>query len=176
MLKAFTPSAVLILTYISGISTTSYTEIILVFFICIGVALTSYGELLFHPLGFTYVLLGVFCESCRLVSVSILMKDNKLDPLSSLYYISPLCFCVIGIACSYFEFSRLPWDMIYTYDFMLLFLANGLIAFLLNVSVVFVIAITSALTYVLIGVLKVYFTTIMFFLYTGIYNCLLIII
>ena len=47
--------------------------------------------------------LGILAESSRLVLTNILMKNLKLDPLSSLYYIAPLCATFIGVACLIFE-------------------------------------------------------------------------
>ena len=156
MLKAFTPVAVLIFSFLGGLEKTSCLELYIVMIICIGVAMTSVGELYFSWVGFTFQSLGIMAESTRLVLTNILMKQLKLDPLSSLYYIAPLCACFIGCGCLYFEYSLLPWERILTQEFLLILLVNGLVAFTLNVAVVLLIANTSALVLTLAGVIKVW--------------------
>ena len=129
-------------------------EVYIVLIICVGVAMTSVGETYFSWIGFTFQSLAILAESTRLVLTNILMKQLKLDPLSSLYYIAPCCALFIGLACSYFEFSDLPWERMLTQEFMLLLLVNGLVAFTLNVAVVLLIANTSALILTLAGIIK----------------------
>lgn len=154
MLKAFTPVAVLIFSVLGGLEKSSCLELYIVMIICIGVAMTSVGELYFSYIGFTFQALGIMAESTRLVLTNILMKQLKLDPLSSLYYISPLCALFIGISCCYFEYNSLPWDRILSHDFLIILIVNGLVAFTLNVAVVLLIANTSALVLTLAGVIK----------------------
>lgn len=154
MLKAFTPVAVLIFSYLSGLEKTSSMELIIVMVICIGVALTSVGESYFSWIGFTFQSLAIMAESSRLVLVNVLMKQLKLDPLSSLYYIAPLCFAFIGVACIYFEGQDLPFERMQTADFLIILLINGIVAFTLNVAVVLLISNTSALVLTLAGIIK----------------------
>ena len=82
------------------------------------------------------------------------MRSLKLDPLSSLYYIAPLCACLIAPCTMYFEYSRLPIDRILSPDFAVVLLINGVVAFTLNVAVVLLIAHTSALVLTLAGIVK----------------------
>eukprot|EP01036_Dinobryon_divergens_P028837 gene28837-37844_t len=154
MLKAFTPVAVLIFSFLSGLEKTSCIELYIVTIICIGVALTSVGESFFSWLGFTFQSLAILAESSRLVLVNVLMKQLKLDPLSSLYYIAPLCSLFIGVACLIFEWKELPFDRIFSSDFLLIMLINGTVAFTLNVAVVLLISNTSALVLTLAGIIK----------------------
>jgi len=84
----------------------------------------------------------------------VLLKELKLDPLSSLYYIAPPCAFLIGSLCLYFEAAELPWDRIFTPLFVIVMIANGLVAFALNVAVVMLISNTSALVLTLAGVAK----------------------
>ena len=154
MLKAFTPVAVLIFSFLAGLEKSSCIELYIVLIICCGVAMTSVGELYFSWVGFTFQAIAIVAESTRLVLTNILMKQLKLDPLSSLYYISPVCALFIGIACGYFEFADLPWDRILTQEFAGVLLINGGVAFTLNVAVVMLIANTSALVLTLAGIIK----------------------
>jgi drug/metabolite transporter (DMT)-like permease len=154
MLKAFTPVAVLIFSFVSGLEKSSYTELIIVSIICFGVAVTSVGETFFSYTGFTFQILAIMAESTRLVLTNLLMKQLKLDPLSSLYYIAPLSAIYIGMACFAFESNALPYERIVQYDFIMILLINGLLAFSLNVAVVYLISNTSALTLTLAGIVK----------------------
>jgi drug/metabolite transporter (DMT)-like permease len=154
MLKACTPVAVLLFSFVAGIETPNYLEVYIVVIICIGVAMTSVGEMYFSMIGFTFQSLGILAESARLVMVNALMKDLKLDPLSSLYYIAPLCFAFIAPACLYFEGADIPVSRILSAEFGGYLLLNGLVAFLLNVAVVLLIHNKSALILTLAGILK----------------------
>ena len=154
MLKAFTPVAVLIFSFFAGLEKTSCTEVYIVTIICVGVALTSVGEIYFSWLGFTFQSLAILAESTRLVLTNLLMKSLKLDPLSSLYYVAPLCCLFIGVACLVFEARELPWERMLQTEFILVMLVNGLVAFTLNVAVVLLIGNTSALVLTLAGIAK----------------------
>lgn len=154
MLKAFTPVAVLIVSYMSGLEKSSILELFIVTIICTGVAITSVGELNFSWIGFVFQAAAILFESSRLVLTNILMKQLKLDPLSSLYYIAPVCMCFILPAHFYFEFSLLPWETMMTTKFAGMMAASGAVAFSLNVAVVVLISNTSALTLTLAGIVK----------------------
>lgn len=154
MLKAFTPVAVLVFSFFAGLEKSSWTELWIVFLICIGVAMTSVGETYFSWIGFTFQCLGILAESSRLVLTNVLLKNLKLDPLSSVYYIAPLCSLLIGIACLIFEASHLPLDRMMEPSFMGTLLINGAVAFALNIAVVLLISNTSALVLTLAGIVK----------------------
>ena len=154
MLKAFTPVAVLLCSYVTGLEKTSFVEIYIVTIICIGVAMTSMGETYFSWLGFTFQSLAIVAESTRLVLTNVLMKQLKLDPLSSLYYIAPFCALFIGIACCIFEVQELPIARMQSTEFLLTMICNGAVAFTLNVAAVLLISNTSALVLTLAGIVK----------------------
>ncbi len=154
MLKAFTPVAVLVFSFFAGLEKTSCTELYIVTVICIGVALTSVGETYFSLLGFTFQSLAILAESTRLVLTNMLMRSLKLDPLSSLYYIAPVCAVFIGAACLVFEARDLPLARMQQADFIITMLVNGVVAFTLNVAVVLLISNTSALVLTLAGIVK----------------------
>ena len=154
MLKAFTPVAVLIFSFFSGLEKTSAMELYIVGIICIGVALTSVGETDFSLIGFTFQSLGILAESSRLVLTNLLMRQLKLDPLSSLYYVAPMSALFISLPCLYFEAADLPFDRMYTSEFCITMVVNAGVAFTLNVAVVLLISNTSALVLTLAGVFK----------------------
>lgn len=154
MLKAFTPVAVLIFSFIAGLEQASIMEVNIVMLICVGVAITSVGETYFSWTGFIFQTLAIFAESSRLVLTNVLMKQVRLDPLSSLYYIAPLCTVFTGLACLIFEVQDLPYERMQTPEFIMIMLVNGFVAFTLNVAVVLLIGNTSALVLTLAGIIK----------------------
>ncbi|EKG19541.1 protein of unknown function DUF250 [Macrophomina phaseolina MS6] len=76
-----------------------------------------------------------------------------MDPLVSLYYVAPASTFMIGIAASTLEFPNMTLADFRHIGFGTL-LANAFVAFLLNVSVVFLIRRTSAVVMTLCGILK----------------------
>jgi drug/metabolite transporter (DMT)-like permease len=154
MLKAFTPIAVLILSFTAGLSKTTLTELYIVIIICVGVAMTSVGETYFSWFGFNCQALAIVAESARLVLTNLLLKNLKLDPLSALYYQAPLICVIIGIPMMYFEFDQLPFERMTETSFIVTMLINGLVAFSLNIAVILVLQHTSALTFTLAGIVK----------------------
>ena len=109
-------------------------------FIVVGVIIASFGEINFVLTGVLYQIGGIVFEAIRLVMVERLLSSSeyKMDPLVSLYYFAPVCavmnFCVAAI----FEIPRIQMAEVYHVGLMNL-LANAIVAFALNVSVVFLV-------------------------------------
>jgi len=109
-------------------------------FIVIGVIIASIGEIKFKLIGFMFQLGGICFEAIRLVMVERLLSsaEYKMDPLVSLYYFAPVCaimnFCVSVV----FEIPYIKMEEVYNVGLFTL-LANAMIAFALNVSVVFLV-------------------------------------
>jgi drug/metabolite transporter (DMT)-like permease len=161
MLKASTPVVVLIISLLGGLENSTFVELNIVMLISLGVALASLGvalaslgELMFSWTGFTFQVLAIGAEASRLVLTGVILKKYKLDSLSTLYYVAPLCAVLNGVCCLYFEWSVLPWDRIFSGSFIAMLLLNGLVAFSLNIASVMLIAHTSALTLTLAGIVK----------------------
>ncbi|KAL9051464.1 MAG: hypothetical protein Q9162_005995 [Coniocarpon cinnabarinum] len=155
MLKATTPVAVLLATWSLGVAPPNLKTLGNVSFIVVGVIIASFGEIKFHLLGFLFQVGGITFEAIRLVMVQRLLSsaEFKMDPLVSLYYFAPACAVMNGVVALFFEFPKMTLDDIYRVGVFIL-LANAMIAFLLNVSVVFLIGKTSSLVLTLSGVLK----------------------
>lgn len=154
MLKASTPVAVLLISLLTQLEESSFLELNIVVIISLGVALASIGELLFSWKGFLYQIIAIVAESSRLVLTNLILKQYKLDSLSTLYYIAPLCAIFNGFLCYLWEWDNLPWFRMMTFEFHLIMLFNGLVAFGLNIASVMLIAHTSALTLTLAGIVK----------------------
>lgn len=111
-------------------------------FIVIGVVVASYGEIAFNLTGFIYQVVGIIFEAIRLVMVQQLLSsaEYKMDPLVSLYYFAPVCAAMNFVMYVIFEGSSLGLSHI-THVGLLTLLGNAMVAFCLNVSVVFLVSI-----------------------------------
>lgn len=111
-------------------------------FIVIGVVVASYGEIAFNLTGFIYQVVGIIFEAIRLVMVQQLLSsaEYKMDPLVSLYYFAPVCAAMNFVMYVIFEGSSLDMSHI-AHVGLLTLLANAMVAFCLNVSVVFLVRI-----------------------------------
>jgi hypothetical protein len=110
-------------------------------FIVIGVIIASIGEIKFVLAGFLYQVLGIVFEAIRLVLVQRLLSsaEYKMDPLVSLYYFAPVCAIMNFIVSLFFEVPRLSAADVWNVGVFTL-LANAMVAFALNVSVVFLVS------------------------------------
>lgn len=152
MLKAFTPVAVLIISFSFGLKQLSTTLTAIVVMISFGVATASYGELEFNMTGFIFQVLAIAFESTRLVMVQVLLQGLKMDPLVSLYYFSPVCGALNMMVLPLLEGLQ-PFRALAQLGPLVL-LSNAGVAFGLNVASVFLIGAASSLTLTLAGVLK----------------------
>ncbi|KAB8259197.1 triose-phosphate transporter family-domain-containing protein [Aspergillus pseudonomiae] len=155
MLKATTPVAVLFATWGMGMAPVNYKVLMNVSLIVIGVIIASFGEIKFVLTGFLFQIGGIIFEATRLVMVQRLLSsaEYKMDPLVSLYYFAPVCAVMNGVTALFMEVPYVTMDHVYRVGVWTLLL-NAVIAFLLNVSVVFLIGKTSSLVMTLCGVLK----------------------
>ena len=112
-------------------------------FIVGGVVIASIGEIRFVLIGVLFQIGGIVFEAVRLVMVERLLSsaEYKMDPLVSLYYFAPICammnFCVALV----FEIPKIQMTEVYHVGLWTL-LGNAMVAFALNVSVVFLVKCT----------------------------------
>ncbi|KAI3430431.1 hypothetical protein D9Q98_005026 [Chlorella vulgaris] len=122
--------------------------------IAFGVVVCALGEANLVMKGLAQQLIALLFEAARLTLVQILMNSKGLamNPLQSLYYVSPAC--LMGLA--------LPFVLVEAQTFFTnppviypsVFIANALAAFALNLAVFLLIGKTSALTMNIAGVIK----------------------
>ncbi|ETI26058.1 hypothetical protein G647_02835 [Cladophialophora carrionii CBS 160.54] len=155
MLKACMPVAVLLTTWAMGVAPPSLKTLGNVSFIVVGVVIASYGSIEFNLTGFLYQAGGITFEATRLVLVQRLLSsaEYKMDPLVSLYYFAPVCAVMNGLTALVVEVPGMSMKNVYDVGIFTL-VANAMVAFLLNVSVVFLIGKTSSLVLTLCGILK----------------------
>lgn len=108
--------------------------------IVVGVVIASFGEIKFVMFGFLIQLAGIFFEAVRLVMVQRILSspEFKMDPLVSLYYYAPACAAINGFFTLFIEIPKMGMDDIYRVGVFVL-IANAAVAFMLNVSVVFLV-------------------------------------
>ncbi|MCJ1473690.1 hypothetical protein MMC13_002341 [Lambiella insularis] len=155
MLKATTPVAVLLCSWVMGLAQPNLKVLFNISFIVFGVIIASFGEISFVLAGFLFQLGGVIFEAIRLTLVERLLSsaEYKMDPLVSFYYFAPICAIMNGLVSLVFEVPYIHLTDIARVGYLTL-LANAMVAFGLNVCVVFLIGRTSAVVMTLCGVLK----------------------
>ncbi|KAJ5347634.1 hypothetical protein MYU51_003633 [Penicillium brevicompactum] len=155
MLKATNAVVTLLATWAFGIAPTNMKALGNVMVIVLGVVIASFGEIQFDGLGFIIQIAGIIFEALRLVMVQRLLSsaEFKMDPLVSLYYYAPACAVTNGIVTLFTDLPRITMGDIYGLGIGTL-VANALVAFLLNASVVLLIGKTSAVVLTMAGVLK----------------------
>lgn len=134
------PVAVLLTSWSMGVAPPSLKTLGNVSFIVIGVVIASYGEIEFNLTGFLYQAGGITFEATRLVLVQRLLSsaEYKMDPLVSLYYFAPVCAVMNGLTALIVEVPNMTMNTIYDVGIFML-IANAMVAFMLNVSVVFLV-------------------------------------
>ncbi|KAN0113890.1 Triose-phosphate Transporter family domain containing protein [Russula decolorans] len=152
MLKAFTPVAILLISWTFRIQEPNRKLAIIVFMISSGVALASHGELRFNLIGFLVQAAAVGFEASRLVMIQILLHGLKMDPLVSLHYYAPVC-AIINLAILPFTEGFAPFFALARVGPFIL-LSNAALAFGLNVAAVFLVGAGSGLVLTLAGVFK----------------------
>lgn len=140
-LQATTPVAVLLATWGMGIAPPNLKTLGNVSLIVIGVVIASFGEIKFVLTGFLFQIAGIVFEAIRLTMVQRLLSsaEFKMDPLVSLYYFAPACAIMNGVTALVIEVPKMSMADIAKVGYFPLF-ANALVAFMLNVSVVFLVS------------------------------------
>ncbi len=135
------PIAVLLTSWTMRVSEPSLKTLGNVSLIVVGVIIASFGEIKFVLTGFLFQCGGIVFEAIRLVMVQRLLSASefKMDPLVSLYYFAPACAIMNGITALILEVPKMTLMDIERVGYFTLF-TNAMIAFLLNVSVVFLVS------------------------------------
>jgi hypothetical protein len=155
MLKATTPFVVLILSYFAGLQQLTSVLVVNVVGVVGGVIVASYGEINFVFSGFLFQIIGIIVEGSRLVLMQKLMKE-KMDPLSMMYFLAPVCFTLNSFFFIIYELPTMPFGLWHSLSNLgpLVLLTNAAAAFALNIALVLLIGCTSSLILTLCGVLK----------------------
>lgn len=135
------PVAVLLVSWVLGVAPPNLKTMGNVSLIVVGVVIASIGEIKFDLTGFLYQAGGISFEATRLVMVQRLLSsaEYKMDPLVSLYYFAPVCGLMNSVVALFLEIPSMTMANIYSVGIFML-VANAMVAFLLNVSVVFLVS------------------------------------
>jgi hypothetical protein len=134
------PVVSLLTAWAMGLTPPSLKTLGNVSFIVVGVVIASYASIEFDLTGFLYQAGGITFEAIRLTLVQRLLSsaEYKMDPLVSLYYFAPVCAVMNGLTALIVEVPGMKMQNIYDVGIVML-IANAMVAFLLNVSVVFLV-------------------------------------
>lgn len=155
MLKASMPMVVFLVGVLFGTEKFTASSAINMVVVGTGIAIASYGEILFVVVGVILQVASIATESVRLTLVQILLQKRgiKMNPISTLYHIAPCCFVFLFLPFTYIELPKMMNDPNLKVNVPLL-LVSGFAAFALNMSVFLLIGKTSALTMNVAGVVK----------------------
>jgi hypothetical protein len=112
------------------------------------------GEVVFIWAGVIFQVASMLSEATRLTLVQLLLQSKgiKFNPITTLYYVAPVC-----LACLLIPLATLETEQLMSHDWNLhpgLIPLSAVAAFALNCSVFLLIGKTSALTMNLAGVAK----------------------
>ena len=99
MLKALMPVAVFLVAVLLRTEALKFRTLGIMILISVGVAITAVGQININIAGLLFQLFGIVAEALRLVLTQVLLQSKgvKMNPITSLYYISPACFIFLGI-------------------------------------------------------------------------------
>mmetsp|Transcript_10258 Transcript_10258/g.17865 ORF Transcript_10258/g.17865 Transcript_10258/m.17865 type:complete len:349 (-) Transcript_10258:14-1060(-) len=155
MLKASMPMVVFVVGVLFATEKFTLITGVNMVVVATGIAIASYGEILFVKEGVFLQVASILCESVRLTLVQILLQRRgiKLNPISTLYHIAPCCFVFLALPFTYMELPKMMNDPKLNVNIPLLLLSAST-AFALNMAVFLLIGKTSALTMNVAGVVK----------------------
>jgi hypothetical protein len=116
-----------------------------------GCTISIQGQVDFNAKGFTLQITSQMAEICKMLLQAFIMQNLKIDPLTMVMWMAPLCLCAVASAIM---FSWEPVILVDAKSCWKHLLANSCVAFLLNHSVAYLLRISSGLTMVLAGIVK----------------------
>jgi solute carrier family 35 protein C2 len=116
-----------------------------------GCTISIHGQVDFNGRGFTLQITSQMAEICKMLLQAFIMQNMKIDPLTMVMWMAPLCLCAVSSAIFYMWEPAILVVAKQCWHHLLL---NSLIAFCLNHSVAYLLRISSGLTMVLAGIVK----------------------
>ncbi|QDZ17904.1 triose-phosphate transporter [Chloropicon primus] len=151
MLKAFMPAIVFAIGIVLGTEKFDWKLLWILLWIAFGVLVASFGEVNFSVMGTVIQLSSLAFEATRLTLLQLLLQ-RKFNPMTAMYYLSPITACFLFVLCLAKESSSVVQAMGQANPYILLL--NCFCAFVLNIAVFLLIGKTSALTMNVSGVVK----------------------
>uniref|UniRef100_T1JNZ3 Sugar phosphate transporter domain-containing protein n=1 Tax=Strigamia maritima TaxID=126957 RepID=T1JNZ3_STRMM len=147
-----TPSIIILQTYFYGKTFSNNVKLTLVPII-LGVLLNSHYDVKFSLIGMLCALIGVLVTSLYQVWVAEKQREFQVNSMQLLYYQGPLSSLLLLIIIPFFEpIWKLDFD--FTLAELVVVLFSGVFAFMVNLSIFWIIGNTSPMTYNMVGHLK----------------------
>jgi len=105
MLKAFSPAYMVVFLVCLGVEYPSKRVVACILGLCVFTAIASAGEINFNLIGVLFMAAASCSDALRLVLAQKLLKNQKMQPMETLYFISPICVLWMVPA---FIFTELP--------------------------------------------------------------------
>mmetsp|Transcript_85412 Transcript_85412/g.241825 ORF Transcript_85412/g.241825 Transcript_85412/m.241825 type:complete len:354 (-) Transcript_85412:90-1151(-) len=144
---------VFLFSALAGLQLVNRQRIVVIAWVILGSSLCVHGELNFVFIGFALQGVSQLAECARAVVAELVLTGSefKLDPLSYTFFMAPVCLIVLGIG------NVITWDHSVITDLAVWWpylIPNACIAFCLNVMIAQVIKETSAVGFIITGVVK----------------------
>lgn len=161
MIKEGNIITVYVMAYFGGLDTFSYTQVGILAVMLVATMSCVQGELNFSFIGFIVQGSASFCEAAKTIFQALVLsgKGQKLDPLSTVLVIMPMCGLLLGSVLLFNNlvvevgFATQPsWEEICRYRHFLVL--NILNAFALNVAIAVFLKHLSPVSYILTGNIK----------------------
>lgn len=157
MLKNAGPLFVFGVAVVFGMEKFTRATVMPICIVVVGVAAATVGEGAFNVFGFMLQFVAFLIDALRLVLIKKLLSSHgtKLDPLSGLYYYCPVCIVLLLWPVAHFEGNMVSDVLRHASPSLLCMLVlNGLVAFSVNISLLSVLAHTSATTLTMASVVR----------------------
>jgi len=148
-------NVVLVFTFsaMAGLQFFNRQRVVVIAWVILGSSLCVHGEMNFVFIGFMLQAVSQLAECARAVVAEIVLSGSefKLDPLSYTFFMAPVCLVVLAIG------NIITWDHSVITDLAVWWpylLPNACMAFCLNVMIAQVIKETSAVGFIITGVVK----------------------
>lgn len=148
-----TPTVVIIETLFYGKVFSQKTQLSLLP-VCIGVFLTSATDVQFNMIGAVYAFLGVIVTSFYQIWVGSKQKELQLDSMQLLFNQAPISAIMLLFTIPFFEDPQAILNYNYDSQSVIAIFISSVLAFCVNLSIFLVIGRTSAVTYNVVGYLK----------------------
>ena len=154
MLKAFMPVTVFFIGICIGTEKFNLRLCGILFVVCVGVLIASYGEVYFSIFGVLLQIGSMATEASRLGLLQHLLqkKGYKLNPMTTMYYLSPITAAFLFVLWFGIEAHKVSGEIGKVNPLVLLL--NCSCALFLNLAVFLIVGKTSALTMNICGVIK----------------------
>jgi len=160
MLKEANLVLVYVFSLIAALEKFSLRSVVILAFIILATAMTIHGEVNFSMTGFAIQGISQLFECVKIVLQAMLLSNagRKLDALTYVMLVMPLCALLLGagigvlIAFPQTHFMTPQWhDLVHWWPHLL---ANACLAFVLNVVIALFMKHSSAVAFILAGILK----------------------